>query len=77
MVENDVLTALCTWCTAIEDSKLIEGAEEIVSEFRKVYQDEDFVRQPVEIDGLDYVWCVSALVGDDSAMAHIVRGAQQ
>jgi hypothetical protein len=74
---DDVLTALLDWCTAIEECKLIENSERIACGFRDVYQCDDFVERPVSIDGLDFVWCASALIGDDSAMVHIVRGAPQ
>ena len=77
VLTDDVTKALCNWCITIEDCNLIDNSEGIAYGFREVYQDADFIERPVSIDGLKFVWCASALVGDDAAIVHIVRGAPQ
>jgi hypothetical protein len=62
-------TALIKWAKQLEVSEIygfeLNNKEELISEMRD--------EQPVLLDGLTNVWCVSALISDESALIHFVQ----
>ena len=68
----NVRMAVSSWARTFEPST-VEGLDE--AGFREltggVQNDE-----PTRVEGLDSVWCLSALVGDDLAIVNVIQTAQ-